>query len=244
VMNVDAIRSAVDNVAQGIPVGFSPTGEVITSPQIQQTQAQSVVTAYSGQTVIYGGLIQKTRSQSSRRVPYISNIPILGNFFRFDREIEQRSELLVVLTPMIVSSEEDLEYVKHAESSRMSWCLADVVEMHGDEGLSGGHGLWGPALAPVIYPDMHPTIDDIDSIYVPEEMPTEMYVPEGMPAPGSIVPPPPPVVDEAMMIEPAQYRAPAANAAVPAATPAAPPADRFRRPTPAAASPYSTPATR
>lgn len=41
----------------------------------------------------------------------------------------------------------------------MSYCLADVVEMHGDVGLSGGYGLWGPATGPVIYPDLHPTYD-------------------------------------------------------------------------------------
>lgn len=175
VMNVDAIRSAVDEVAPGIPIGFSPTGEVITSPQIQQTLAQSVVTAYSGQTVIYGGLIQKTRSQTSRRVPYISNIPLIGALFRFDRETEKRSELLVVLTPMIVSSEEDLEYVKQTESARMSWCLPEVIEMNGDVGLSGGHGLWGPALAPVIYPDLQPTIDDI---HIQSDVPTDVYYPE------------------------------------------------------------------
>ncbi|WP_153555232.1 secretin N-terminal domain-containing protein [Roseimaritima sediminicola] len=216
VMEVDAIRSALDTSSPGIPVGFSPTGEVITSPQIQQTLAQSVVTAYSGQTVVYGGLIQKERSQISRRVPYLSNIPILGHLLRFDRETEVRSELLVVLTPMIISSEEDLEYVKQVESSRMSWCLADVVEMHGDEGLSGGHGLWGPALAPVIYPDLHPTIDDIESIYVPGDMPVEAYpphhgLPHHGPVPGPTEAPLPPVVDETPRIQPAPEFGPAAQ---------------------------------
>ena len=60
---------------------------------------------------------------------------------------------------MLVTGEQDLEYIKQTESSRMSWCLADVVEAHGDVGLSGGYGLWGPAIGPTIYPDVHPTID-------------------------------------------------------------------------------------
>ncbi len=79
--------------------------------------------------------------------------------FRFDRETEQRSELLIIMTPMLVTGDEDLEYVKQMESSRMSYCLADVVEMHGDVGLNPGYGLWGPAVGPVIYPDLQPTID-------------------------------------------------------------------------------------
>jgi hypothetical protein len=37
--------------------------------------------------------------------------------------------------------------------------LADVVEMHGDVGLSEGYGLWGPAVGATIYPDLQPTVD-------------------------------------------------------------------------------------
>ena len=193
VMDVDATRSAIDTVSQGIPVGFSPTGDPIFSPIINETTAQSTITAFSGQTVVYGGLIQKSRSQRSRRIPYISNIPVLGNFFRFDQEIESRSELLVVLTPMIVSGEEDLEYVKATETARMSWCLADVVEMHGDEGLGGGHGLWGPAISPVIYPDLQPTVDDFAPIHVPGDMSLDMHQPDGTACPPSVLEPTPQV---------------------------------------------------
>jgi len=178
-MNVDATRSRVGPEEEGIPIGFSTvnTGgiggaqsEVIRSPQIETTRAQSVISAYDGQTVVYGGLITKERQQNSRRVPWLSDIPILGIFFRYDREIEQRTELLVVLTPMLVTSESDLEEIKLAESSRMSWCLAEVLEMYGNYGLSPGHGLWGPAVAPVIYPDLAPTVDDATMHLNPENL--------------------------------------------------------------------------
>jgi len=72
------------------------------------------------------------------------------------------------MTPMLINGDEDLEYVKQVESSRMSYCLADVVEMHGDVGLSGGYGLWGPAIGPTIYPDLHPTIDQFPQSVQPE----------------------------------------------------------------------------
>ncbi|MEO8271941.1 MAG: hypothetical protein ABI557_19615, partial [Aureliella sp.] len=48
--------------------------------------------------------------------------------------------------------------VKTVASSRMSWCLADVLNVHGDVGLTGGNGLWGPAKSATIYPDMQPTV--------------------------------------------------------------------------------------
>ncbi|MFG0260783.1 MAG: secretin N-terminal domain-containing protein, partial [Novipirellula sp. JB048] len=156
IMDIDAERSDRD-ASRGTPV---PTGDgSVLIQDILKTTAQSTVAAYSGQTVIFGGLIQKTRANISRRVPFLADIPLLGYFFKYDQETESRSELLVILTPMLVTGEEDLDYVKATESSRMSWCLADVVEMHGDVGLSGGYGLWGPATGGTIYPDLQPTVD-------------------------------------------------------------------------------------
>ncbi|MEO9931324.1 secretin N-terminal domain-containing protein [Rhodopirellula bahusiensis] len=157
-MDIDASRSDINN-NEGQIIGAFQDDVPIFVPAIDRTQAQASLTAFDGQTVVFGGLIQKVRQNRTRRVPYLSNIPLLGTFFKFDSEIEQRSELLVVMTPILVTGQEDLEYVKQVESSRMSWCLADVVEMHGDVGLSGGYGLWGPAVGPTIYPDIHPTVD-------------------------------------------------------------------------------------
>lgn len=158
IMDIDATRSDRDS-ANGTAI---PTGDgIVIIDDILETTAQSVVAAYSGQTVVFGGLIQKVRSNFSRRVPVVADIPLIGNMFKYDQEFERRSELLVILTPMLITGEEDLEFVKETESSRMSWCLADVVEAHGDVGLSGGYGLWGPAVGNTIYPDLHPTVENV-----------------------------------------------------------------------------------
>lgn len=158
-MLIRAERSDIDTTNAGTPIGTDSEGNPIVIPNINRTNAESTIVAYSGQTVVFGGLIQKERVNVSRRVPYLSNIPLLGIFFRFDREAEERRELLVIMTPMLVNGDEDLEYIKRVESSRMSYCLADIVEMHGDVGLSEGYGLWGPAVGATIYPDLQPTVD-------------------------------------------------------------------------------------
>ena len=180
VMDIDATRSKVDDNTPGTPIGTGNGGTVISVQNILKTTAQSTVAAYSGQTVIFGGLIQKIRQQRSQRVPFLADIPLLGNFFKYDSEVEERSELLVIMTPMLVTGEEDLDYVKATESSRMSWCLADVVEAHGDVGLSGGYGLWGPAVGQTIYPDLQPTVEGptpiapiLERTSIPEELPVQ-----------------------------------------------------------------------
>lgn len=159
IMDIDVTRSDRDS-SNGtlVPAG---DGSTILIDDILETTAQSVVAAYNGQTVVFGGLIQKVRTNFSRRVPFVSDIPLLGYMFKYEQETEVRNELLLVLTPMLISGQEDLDYIKEVESSRMSWCLADVVEAHGDVGLSGGYGLWGPAIGNTIYPDLHPTVEQV-----------------------------------------------------------------------------------
>jgi len=132
-----------------------------TTPAFNQTLAQTRVTAYDGQTVVLGGLITKERVSKSRRIPWLADIPIAGALFRFDRESEARTELLVVMTPRVINFNDPnkLDMIKQVESSRMSWCLADVLNVYSDQGLSAGNGLWGPATSPVIYPDVTPTVD-------------------------------------------------------------------------------------
>ena len=159
VMDVNVTRSDRDpNNGTLVPAG---DGTTVLIDDILETTALSRIAAYNGQTVIFGGLIQKTRQNFSRRVPFVSEIPLLGLMFKYDQEFERRNELLLVMTPTLVSGQEDLDYIKEVESSRMSWCLADVVEAHGDVGLSGGYGLWGPAVGQTIYPDLQPTVEEI-----------------------------------------------------------------------------------
>ncbi len=114
-MQIRAERSAINQSQPGTSIGTDTNGNAITIPNIDTTNAETTITAYSGQTVVFGGLIQKQRTNQSRRVPYLADIPLLGVMFRFDRETEQRSELLIIMTPMLITGDEDLEYVKQME---------------------------------------------------------------------------------------------------------------------------------
>ena len=178
-MIVAISRSVPDYTNNALVVGDGAGGETRT-PAFNQTIAQTRVTAYDGQTVIIGGLISKARQTNSRRVPWLADIPIAGALFRYDQEIEKRSELLVVMTPRVINFNDSskLDMIKMVESSRMSWCLADVLNINGDKGLSPGNGLWGPAASPVIYPDENPTVDFEPN---PTPVPAQRYPMEGQP---------------------------------------------------------------
>lgn len=157
-LQVGVENSNISDLNAGVPIGFGADGQVIRSPIINQTRADTVVSAYSGQTVVFAGLISKTRNSARSQIPILGSLPLIGAAFRFDVETEQRRELMVVLTPRLIQTDDDYDMLKQVETSRMSWCLADVLNMHGDVGLSGGNGLWGPAQSSMMYPDRAPTM--------------------------------------------------------------------------------------
>jgi len=134
VMEIDAENSKVNPVDEGIPVSVSG-GQTIRSPTISVTTAQTTVSATTGETIVLGGLITKEVRTTNRRVPYLSDIPILGQLFRYDSARNVRNELLIFLTPHVVRSSQELQRIKQLEAARMHWCLADVHEIHGPTGL-------------------------------------------------------------------------------------------------------------
>ncbi len=142
VMQIAAEKSALEPEATGIPIFSSPTGQVVRSPIIDSTTAQSTVSAMDGQTIVLGGLISKTKNDSHRSVPWLGDLPLIGNLFRFDSTSCERTELLIILTPHIIRTAADAEALKREEAAKMSWCLCDVTKIHGEAGLNprGGAG--------------------------------------------------------------------------------------------------------
>jgi len=148
VMEIDAEKSDVGPESEGIPVSISGS-TVIRSPSFNTTMAQTTVSARDGETIVLGGLITRNTTKVDRRVPYLGDLPVLGNLFKYSLTQNKRTELLIILTPHVVRTPEEAERIKRIESSRMHWCLEDVHQVHGDAGLSKNGGQ-------VIYPDANP----------------------------------------------------------------------------------------
>ena len=163
VMEVDAQKSELGPIEDGIPIFVNITGDEVLSPRIEIIEAQTTVSAADGQTIVLGGLITESERNINRRVPYLADIPILGHLFRYDLAAKMRTELLIVLTPRVVRNEDDMEMIKQEESARMSWCLSDVQRVHGDTGIYGTDitGVYGPE-PEVIYPVDNPRGELID----------------------------------------------------------------------------------
>jgi type II secretory pathway component GspD/PulD (secretin) len=65
------------------------------------------VTAQDGQTIVLGGLIQNSETLTVTRIPVLSDIPILGQFFRGRDKSTSKDELIVFMTPHVINSPQE-----------------------------------------------------------------------------------------------------------------------------------------
>ena len=67
-------------------------------------ETDSVVRAASGQVVVLGGLMKDSVREEQARTPLLGDIPLLGEMFRHRREISSKSELVILLRPVVIDS--------------------------------------------------------------------------------------------------------------------------------------------
>jgi pilus assembly protein CpaC len=73
-----------------------------TVPAIAQRRVQTSVELAKGQSFAIGGLLDNRTTETLQKIPYISNIPILGKFFQSINKTKNNSELIVIVTPELV----------------------------------------------------------------------------------------------------------------------------------------------
>jgi general secretion pathway protein D len=83
----------------------------LNSPTFQKRNITSTVAVRSNQAVVLGGLIQDTREGGKQGVPGLYDLPYLGALFGERNKKSERRELVVVLTPKVIASDQDIESV-------------------------------------------------------------------------------------------------------------------------------------
>ena len=71
-------------------------------PRSTPAQIQTQVLVSDGQTVVLGGILETTKSYSANKVPWLGDIPVLGNLFKSTTNINNKTELLIFITPKIL----------------------------------------------------------------------------------------------------------------------------------------------
>ena len=107
-----------------------PISTGVNSPVINKTSADTVVVTPSDQTVIIGGLISSQNNDTVSKVPVLGDIPLLGNLFKHTVTGTTKSELLIFLTPHVVTNPGDLVKLADSERAKMELLPKPVDKDH------------------------------------------------------------------------------------------------------------------
>ena len=90
----------VNNDSRGQDVN---TGNGGLAPSIDTRKINTQVLVDNGQTVVLGGIYQQTNRDTVNKIPFLGDLPFLGNAFKFRSNISTKAELLIFITPRIIT---------------------------------------------------------------------------------------------------------------------------------------------
>jgi general secretion pathway protein D len=152
-----------------------PISDTVSSPVIAKRSAQSRVAVKDGQTIVIGGLMEDRKTETISKVPFLGDIPLVGEVFRRRENKKTKTELLIFLTPHVAAQPESLQGMSKEEldGSRLVPRAVDPNAFRDQlEGMQRGRG-------PGVMPEM------------PSSTPVRPEVPPPPPARGDAPPPAP-----------------------------------------------------
>ena len=105
-----------NNIIMDLRVHKDNVGEVIstgglggTVPSIDTRSVETQVLVKNGQTVVLGGIYETQRRETTSKVPFLGDLPVVGFFFRSKQRIDNKAELLIFVTPRILEEGASLQ---------------------------------------------------------------------------------------------------------------------------------------
>lgn len=120
--------STLNERSTTIPVTSTAGDKVLELPvdTITTAKMEGEVFAKHGYTVAVGGLIRDSFSRSRRKVPYLADIPLLGNIFRNTEDSDSKSEVVLLITPYILN-ETDKRHAEYDPTERYHRYAPDIA---------------------------------------------------------------------------------------------------------------------
>ena len=120
---VDIDVSQEVSTAQGTNTGVS------TSPTFSTRKVQTKLTLKNGATVLLGGLMSSNKADGTTGIPLLKDIPGLGQLFRTNTGNNDRTELIVLITPYIIEDDNDAQAITDAFRKRLGpWAQKPVPD--------------------------------------------------------------------------------------------------------------------
>lgn len=92
-----------DNIILDVEVTKDARGENTTAgPTIDKKRVKTSVRLADGETAVLGGIFEQTLRNDTLKVPFLGDLPVLGSLFRSNFKTDEKTELLIFLTPRIL----------------------------------------------------------------------------------------------------------------------------------------------
>jgi type II secretory pathway component GspD/PulD (secretin) len=112
-----------------------PIAAGVNAPAIDIRKADTVAITPDGQTVVIGGLMASDKGSTESKVPFLGDIPLIGNLFKRKTNSSAKTELLIFLTPRIIQAPSQLAALSAREQSNNQLIQKSVSEAELDRFL-------------------------------------------------------------------------------------------------------------
>ena len=100
-----------DRIVMDLQVNKDTVGQIFSGiPSIDTREVSTQVLVDNGETVVLGGVYEQTKIQSVTLVPFFGHLPLIGKLFQRNNGTDDKSELLVFVTPKIIKENVSLSY--------------------------------------------------------------------------------------------------------------------------------------
>jgi general secretion pathway protein D len=113
------IDSEFTKLLEDITTGSSET------PTTAKRNAQTVVTMADGATIVIGGLIRDDTNRIKDKVPLLGDLPIIGGLFQSQKDVLQKTNLLIFITPSVMTDQEQLQAITRQKKEQMAPLLEE-----------------------------------------------------------------------------------------------------------------------
>ncbi len=95
------------------------------TPTTAKRNAQTVVTMRDGATIVIGGMIRDDTNRIETKVPLLGDVPLVGALFRTQKDVLQKTNLLIFVTPRVMTDQQQLQEYTKAKRNEMPPLLGE-----------------------------------------------------------------------------------------------------------------------
>jgi len=148
--------------------GGQADGAGMKAPQTTEREASSTISVKDGDTILLGGFIRSAKTDTESGVPFLKDVPLLGNLFKNNSKTNKRSELLVLIRPTILDTPEEAALMSQKERMRLPGVREAEAEFTEDERKRMrrveqklGNGIEGKTKKPADPPGRKPIVNPV-----------------------------------------------------------------------------------